>query len=55
MVSGPPGFYKFPVIVKVDPVLQIRAVGQHLSPSLAFKLLSLIQAVSFHPDNEGSA
>lgn len=37
---------------KVDSVFQIRAVGQRLSPSLAFKLLSLIQAVSFHPDNE---
>lgn len=40
---------------KVDPVFQMRAVGQHLSPSLAFKLLSLIQAVPFHPDNEGNA
>ena len=40
---------------KVDPVFQMRAVGQHLSPSLAFKLLSQIQAVPFHPDNEGTA
>lgn len=39
---------------KVDAVFQIRAVGQQFVSIPSFLLLSLIQAVSFHPDNEGT-